>query len=74
MKHVVSGFFALVLILFAGVVVWSNRTALTVTHLAFAGGSLALGALLALGTDAKDALSTLAGVVPALRKPKDGAP
>ncbi|MFI5228387.1 MAG: hypothetical protein ACHQWU_04915 [Gemmatimonadales bacterium] len=74
MKHLAAGLFAAVFIIFAGVVVWSNRTALTTTHLVFAGLCLALGGALALGTDFKTAAATVVGFVPALRGKSEPPP
>ena len=60
MKHVGLLFGALVCFVFAGVVVWYNRTALTTPLLLFAAGMVLFGFLLAAPANAKDAITTLA--------------
>jgi hypothetical protein len=72
MRHVLAFILAAVCIAFAAVIVWSNRTALTTPHLAFAGGCLALGLALAAPADFKCACQTVAQYVPLLKK--SGAP
>jgi hypothetical protein len=67
MKHAVAFVIALALFLFAGCVVWFNRTALTVPLLGYSGGCLALACLIALPTDTKEALTTIGGLIPTLR-------
>lgn len=75
MKHVVAFFFACVLLVFAGIVIWSNRTALTIAHLSFAGGAIAIAFAIAIPTDFKDACQTVAAYVPLVRggQPPGGA-
>lgn len=67
MKHLAAAVLAIVLMLFAGVVIWSNRQALTVPILGFSGACLGASVIIALGTDGKEALTTLAGLIPTIR-------
>lgn len=67
MKHVVAFLFAIVLLIFAAVVIWSNRTALTMAHLSFAGGAIAIAFAIAIPTDFKNACETIAPYVPMVR-------
>ena len=67
MKHVVAIVAAVVLVVFAGVVVWYNRTALTIPILGFSGVCLTLALLLAIPSDAKAAMSALAPYIPLAR-------
>lgn len=68
MKHLIAFIAAAVCIAFAAVIVWSNRTALTTPHLAFAGGCLAMGLALAVPADFKCACQTVAQYVPLAKK------
>lgn len=67
MKHALALFAALILIGFAGVIVWFNRTALTIPLLSFAGGAIALAFLIAIPSDFKAAISSLAPYIPTVR-------
>lgn len=71
MKHVVAFFLVVVLLIFAGVVLWSNRTALTIAHLSFVSVALAVACAIAIPTDFKNACQTIAPYVPMVR---GGAP
>lgn len=68
MKHVAAFILAAVLVAFAAVIVWSNRTALTTPLLAAAGGCLAFALALAVPADFKCACSTVAQYVPLVKK------
>lgn len=67
MKHVAAAFLSIVLILFAGILVWSNRLAPSTPILGFSGFCIGSAILIALGTDGKEVLTTLAGFIPMLR-------
>lgn len=67
MKHVALFFAAFILLAFAGVVVWSNRHALTMTHLGFSGGCIALAFALAIPADFKNACASVAPYIPVVR-------
>lgn len=67
MKHVILLVGALILLGFAAVVVWSNRTTLTLPVLGFAAGCIAIAFGLAVPADFKDACSTVAPLIPAVR-------
>jgi len=68
MKHVLALLCAVVAVTFAGIIVWSNRTALTTTHLAFAGGCLAIAFALAVPADFKCACATVAQYAPLAKR------
>lgn len=77
MKHVVLFVAAAVLLGFAGVVVWSNRQALTTPILGFAGGCIAIAFALAIPADFKNACTSVASYLPAVRggaPPASGGP
>lgn len=67
MRHVLLFLAAAVLLAFAGVVVWSSRTALTVPVLGFAGGCIALAFALAIPADFKAACESVAPYLPTIR-------
>lgn len=67
MKHLLVFAAAIILLAFAGVVVWSNRHALTMTHLGFAGGAIALAFALAIPADFKTAAGAVAAYLPVVR-------
>lgn len=67
MKHVVAYLFAFVLIVFAGAVIWFSRSNITLSHLCFAGGALALACALADLADFKQACETIAPYIPQIR-------
>ena len=67
MKHLAAIVSAVILVAFAGVIVWYNRTALTIPLLVAAGSCLVLGLALAIPSDVRAALASLAPYVPMLR-------
>jgi hypothetical protein len=67
MRHILAIIAALILLGFAGVVVWYNRTALTTPILCFVGGSIAIAFALAIPADFKQAASTVATYIPVTR-------
>jgi len=67
MKHALALFAAIILLVFAAIVVWSNRTALTMPLLIFAGCCIALAFALAIPSDFKAALRSVAAYVPLAR-------
>jgi hypothetical protein len=67
MKHVVLFVAALILLVFAGVVIVPNRHALTVVHLGFGGGCILLAFALAIPADFKNACATVAPYIPVIR-------
>lgn len=72
MKHVLLFLASAILLTFAGVVVWFNRTALTMTHLGFAGACILLAFALAIPADFKNACATVAPYVPLIRGNGEG--
>jgi hypothetical protein len=67
MKHAFLLMASAILLAFAGVVVWSSRTALTLPVLGFAGGCIALAFALAIPADFKNACASVAQYIPTLR-------
>lgn len=67
MKHVFAFLLVAVLVLFAGIVLWSNRTALTIAHLSFVSVALAVACAIAIPADFKNACQTIAPYVPMIR-------
>jgi hypothetical protein len=75
-KHALAFVAALILLLFAGIVVWSNRTALTMPLLVFAGACIAIAFALAIPSDFKQAIASVAPYIPVIRgghPPEGGA-
>lgn len=67
MKHIALVIAGLILLAFAGIVIWPNRHALTMMHLVFAGACIAVAYALALGADFKTACNDAASIIPAVR-------
>jgi uncharacterized iron-regulated membrane protein len=67
MKHAIAFLIAIVLLVFAGVVLWSNRTALTMVHLSFVSGAVLIAVAIAVPADFKNACETIAPYVPMIR-------
>ncbi|HEY9466487.1 MAG TPA: hypothetical protein VIR54_25500 [Vicinamibacterales bacterium] len=67
MRHVAAIVAALTLVAFAGVIVWYNRTALTAPLLIAAGSCLVLALALAIPSDFRAALASVAPYVPMMR-------
>lgn len=70
-KHVILVVSAIVLLCFAGVVIWSNRHGPTMAQLGFAGVFVVLAFLLAIPADFKNALATAAPYVPMIRSVRE---
>lgn len=67
MKHFVAFLSSAILLGFAAAVIWFSRTNLTMSHLCFAGGCIALAFALAIPADFKQACEAIAPYLPAIR-------
>lgn len=67
MKHLVAFIGAGILLGFAAAVLWFSRANLTLPHLCFVGGFVALAFALAIPADFKCACETIAPYIPQIR-------
>lgn len=67
MRHVAAFVGAFILLGFAAAVLWFSRTNLTMAHLCFVGGFVAVAFALAIPADFKQACETVAPYLPQVR-------